>query len=141
MNLLKLLVRYVHILVRIFLVATPFFGNAYFLTLHLLIVPFIMLHWFTNQTVCVLTELERIVSRKPVDETFFGQVFTPIYKNESFVGNILKPFYTVQNKDEEKTFVWFGMILLFFITFTRLVHTDFAYLKATLRRIPLLPHT
>ena len=136
---MKLLVQVIHALVRLFLVATPFIGSEYFLSMHFLVVPFVLLHWLTNQTVCALTEIERFVSRKSADETFFGQIFTPIYKNESFVGTILKPIYKVKDRDEEKRLVWFGMILLFFITFTRLVHTDFAHLRSSLRRI--LPRT
>jgi len=132
---MKLLIQIIHAIIRIFLVATPFIGNQYFLSMHLLVVPFVLLHWLTNQTVCALTEIERFFSRKSSDETFFGQIFTPIYKNESFVGNILRPIYKVKDKDEEKRLVWFGMIVLFFITFTRLVYTDFYYLKSSLHTL------
>ena len=118
----------IHILVRLFIVLTPFIGSEYFLTLHVLIVPFIMFHWYTNQTVCALTELEKLFSQKKEDETFFGQVFTPIYKNESFVGVLLKPFYTVKDKDEEKLFVWIGLTILWLITLYKLDRSGFTLL-------------
>jgi hypothetical protein len=67
-------------------------------------------------------------SQKKEDETFFGQVFTPIYKNESFVGVLLKPFYTVKDKDEEKLFVWIGLTILWLITLYKLDRSGFTLL-------------
>lgn len=104
------------------------------MSIHALTIPFVMLHWATNQTVCALTEMEKLVSGKKEDETFFGQIFTPIYKNESFVGTILKPIYTVQDKEEEKRLVWIGLTLLWFITLFRLSRSDFSYLRAEVVR-------
>ena len=107
------IIHYIHFLVRIFIVATPFIGNEYFLTLHLMIIPFIMIHWLTNQTVCALTELERLARGGcKADETIFGQIFTPIYKNESFVGRIIEPFYEIKDKETEKKAVWIGLTIL-----------------------------
>ena len=102
-----------------------------------------MLHWATNQTVCALTELEKAVSGKKEDDTFFGQIFVPIYKNESFVGVVLKPFYEVKDKDEEKRLVWVGLTLLWFITLYRLSQTDFSYLRREITALftPHPPHS
>jgi hypothetical protein len=142
---LKLVVQVIHILVRIFILATPFLGDEYLLSLHAITIPFVMLHWITNQTVCALTELEKALSGKKENDTFFGQIFVPIYKNESFVGTILKPFYEVKDKDEEKRLVWFGLTCLWFITLYRLSQTDFSFLRAEVQRaldqFTLRPHT
>jgi hypothetical protein len=104
-----------------------------------------MLHWATNQTVCALTEMEKLVSGKKDDDTFFGQIFIPIYKNESFVGTILKPIYTVKDKDEEKRLVWIGLTLLWFITLYRLSRSDFTYLRtefaSMIERFTPRPHS
>ena len=135
------IIQVIHILVRIFIVATPFLGNEYYLSLHLVIIPFIMLHWFTNQTVCALTELEKIVRGGCLDEeTFFGQIMTPIYKNESFVGAIISPFYEIKDKDTEKKAVWVGLTLLWFITFIRLYPTNFRHLRADVATIRGILH-
>jgi hypothetical protein len=131
---LKLLIQIIHALVRIFLMATPFLGDEYLLSLHAVTIPFVMLHWATNQTVCALTEMEKLVSGKQEDDTFFGQVFIPIYRNESFVGVILKPWYTVKDKDEEKRLVWIGLTFLWFITLYRLSRSDFSYLRTEVQR-------
>jgi hypothetical protein len=132
---LKLLIQFIHILVRIFLVATPFIADEYFLSMHAVTIPFVMLHWATNQTVCALTEMEKLVSGNKEEDTFFGQIFVPIYKNESFVGTILKPMYTVRDKDEEKRLVWVGLSMLWFITLYRLSRSDFVYLRSEIRRV------
>jgi len=139
---LKIIIQIIHVLVRIFLVTTPFLGDEYMLSLHALTIPFVMLHWATNQTVCALTEMEKLVSGKKEDDTFFGQIFTPIYKNESFVGVILKPWYTVRDKDEEKRLVWIGLTLLWLITLYRLSRSDFTYLRSEVSRAfaQFIPH-
>jgi hypothetical protein len=136
---LKLIIQLIHILVRIFLVVTPFVGDEYFLSMHAVTIPFVMLHWYTNQTVCALTEMEKLVSGNKEEDTFFGQIFVPIYKNESFVGTILKPVYAVRDKDEEKRLVWVGLSMLWFITLYRLSRSDFKYLRAEILNV-LTPH-
>ena len=114
---LGLFIKALHFLLVIFILGVPFFGDAYMLSMHFLVVPFIMLHWITNQSVCALTEMEKLVTGKTCDEeTFFGQVVGPVYK-----------FNTVH---EENTFLWILMITLWFITVFKLRRTGFAYLRA-----------
>ena len=43
--------------------------------MHAVTIPFVMLHWYTNQTVCALTEMEKLVSGNKEEDTFFGQIF------------------------------------------------------------------
>lgn len=125
------LIQVVHILILLFIVSSPFIRNEHWLTLHLLVIPFIMIHWLTNQTICALTELERAVRGGCADEeTIFGQIFTPIYKNESFVGRIISPFYEIKDADTEKRIVWIGLSVLWLITFIKLHATGFAQLRA-----------
>ena len=136
------IIRIIHILVRIFILATPFFGGDYLLSLHFLIIPFIMLHWITNQTVCALTELERLARGGcESKDTFFGQVFEPIYKNESFVGKVISPFYTIEDRETETLAVWVGLTGLWLITLCKLWPTGFGYLHRELgHALALLSH-
>ena len=98
-----LLIQIIHILVILFIFLTPLFESEYMLTLHMVLIPFIMLHWLTNQTVCALTEIEKMVRGEASDEgTFFGKLMTPIYKSESFIGRLAAPFHTFKDEDEEK---------------------------------------
>jgi len=132
-----LLIQIIHILVILFIFLTPLFESEYMLTLHMVLIPFIMLHWLTNQTVCALTEIEKMVRGEASDEgTFFGKLMTPIYKSESFIGRLAAPFHTFKDEDEEKRAVWIGLILLWIITLLRLYPTGFRRLRqdlATLR--------
>ena len=129
------LIQLIHILVRIFIFATPFLGGDYLLSLHFIIIPFIMLHWVTNQTVCALTELERLARGCESGDTFFGKVMDPIYKNESFVGAIISPFYTIEDKETETLAVWVGLTILWLITLIRLWPTGFSYLHLELAEV------
>ena len=124
---------YIHFLVMVFILMVPFFGNEYLLTLHLLIIPFIMLHWLTNQTVCALTELEKLV--RGGGDTIFGQIFEPIYKDETFVGRFLRPVYEFKDEDEEMRVVWCALTGLWVITLFRLLPTGFQQLRADLSRM------
>lgn len=111
------LINFAHILLVIFIIFTPFFGNEYFLTLHVIIIPFIVLHWITNQSVCALTEIEKIITNKKLDdETFFGKLVGPVYK--------------FRTKDEETLFLYGLMGCLFTITFIKLKQLGFVQLKA-----------
>ena len=103
------------------------------MSIHFLIVPFIMIHWVTNQTVCALTELERLARGGcESKDTFFGQIMDPIYKNESFVGTVISPFYTIEDKETETLAVWVGLTGLWLITLFKLWPTGFRYLQLEL---------
>lgn len=117
-----LIISVIHYLIFLFLVLTPFFGNDYFLTIHLLVVPFIMLHWVTNQSVCALTEMEKLITGKTCDD-------------DTFIGKIVGPVYKFKTQKEENLFVWTSMTTLWFITFIRLQKTDFAHLRADIAAI------
>ena len=135
------IINLIHVVVLLFILATPFIGSEYYLTLHLIIIPFIMIHWLTNQTVCALTELEKLARGTSVDsDTFFGQMMVPIYQNESFVGKIISPFYTIQDKETEKRAVWIGLALLWIITLIRLWPTGFSQLREDLARVREIIH-
>lgn len=116
-----MLIRLIHWALVLFILVVPFFGSEYYLTIHLLIVPFIVLHWLTNQSVCALTEIEKLVSGKKNDgETFFGKIMGPIYK-----------FHKQEN---ENLFLYGLMAALFTITFIKLQRLGFTQLKGDFAR-------
>ncbi len=117
-----ILIKALHFLLVIFILGAPFFGDAYILSMHFLIVPFIMLHWITNQSVCALTEMEKLVTGKTCDEeTFFGQVVGPVYK--------------FKTKDEENLFVWTLLVTLWLISAFKLHDSGFDYLRHEVRML------
>lgn len=126
---LKFIIRIIHIIIRAFILLAPFTNNQYILSIHAIFIPFVMLHWATNQQVCALTEIEKFFTKKEGCETFFGKLFTPIYENESFVSKIFKPIYEIKDKEDEKLFVWGGLLFLWLITLHKLQMDDFLYLK------------
>lgn len=129
------IIQLIHALVVIFIIGSPFFGGDYLLSLHFIIVPFIMLHWVTNQSVCALTELEKIVRGGcESKDTIFGQIMDPIYKSESFIGRLAAPFYTFEDAETETLAVWIGLTGLWLITLLRLWPTGFSYLHLELER-------
>ena len=122
MTLLATVIKVIHFLLVVFIIATPFIGTDYMLSMHFMIVPFIMAHWLTNQSVCALTEMEKLISGKDCDEeTFFGQVVGPVYK--------------FRTQKEEYLFDWTLLISLWFVTFARLQGNNFRYLRAEKERL------
>ena len=90
--------------------------------MHFIIVPFIMAHWITNQSVCALTELEKFLSGKTCDD-------------DTFIGKIVGPVYKFRTAREENLFVWTFLITLWFITYIRLRETGFSFLREELTRL------
>ena len=136
------IIQIIHILVTLFICFVPFFGGDYLLSLHFIIIPFIMMHWATNQSVCALTEMEKLVRGGcESKDTFFGQVMDPIYKSESFIGRLAAPFYTFEDEETETLFVWVSLTGLWLITLFKLWPTGFDYLQLELdRALALLTH-
>lgn len=106
------LVKLIHIVFVLFVVLVPFTNNEFWLTIHFIIVPFVMLHWLTNQSVCAFTELEKMLRGTTEDsETFIGQIVGPIYK--------------FQSPGQENMFVWFVTIVLWLVTLFKLKQSGF----------------
>lgn len=127
------IIRLVHTLILLFITTAPFLGGEYYLSIHFLVIPFILIHWLTNQTICALTEMEKLVRGTRDDEqTIFGQIFTPIYKSETFIGKLVRPIFEFKDEDMEKRVVWVGIILLWLITLVRLIPTGFIQLRTDL---------
>jgi hypothetical protein len=104
--LLAWIIRALHFFLVLFIIGAPFSSDEYLLTLHLIIVPFIMLHWLTNQSVCALTEMEKLVTGKTCDdETFFGKLVGPVYK--------------FRTQREENLFLWTMLIGLWMVAFIK----------------------
>lgn len=53
-----------HIIIIGYVVLTPFIGSQLLMNTHLVFVPGMMLHWYTNDNKCFLTNLENNLKRK-----------------------------------------------------------------------------
>ena len=69
----------IHLALFIFSMIIPFAGNTRQLKAYSLLVPFLMLHWATNDDTCVLTMIEERLSNVPKKRTFMGRLLGPIY--------------------------------------------------------------
>lgn len=77
------LIKLIHILIILYVIIIPFTNSKYLLLLHSVFVPFMILHWVTNNNTCVLTTVERQLrsnEKKLKDEDCFTcQLIEPIF--------------------------------------------------------------
>ena len=89
-----------HIIVILFVLITPFTNYNYFLFMHAIIVPFIMLHWYLNNNACSLTIAEKEIRKRmnggnknvDDDECYTYKFIAPIYdfnKNHEEYSNFI----------------------------------------------------
>uniref|UniRef100_A0A6C0EB64 Uncharacterized protein n=1 Tax=viral metagenome TaxID=1070528 RepID=A0A6C0EB64_9ZZZZ len=97
-KLLLYLIMLLHSLYILFVVVTPFTNSIQLLMLHSVMIPFMILHWLTNNNTCALTIIEhslrkRIYGTDDVNECFTYRLITPIYdfkmNNEDFSSFII----------------------------------------------------
>lgn len=121
MSFAEVLIKVLHFLLIVFILVTPFCGTEFMLSIHLIVIPMILLHWATNESICALTELEKWVSGKTDDDaTFFGRLVGPVYK--------------FRTRADETLFLWVLMIALWVMSFYKLKHNNFAYLRSEFDR-------
>lgn len=68
---------------------------------HALVMPFLYLHWITNDDTCALTLLERKLRGVSCDDSFFHSLVSPVYKFKA------------------GTFIWFASLVLWIISMVR----------------------
>lgn len=101
-NFLIISIMLLHLLFVLFIILVPFIGNNYFLLLHSITVPFIIIHWILNDNSCVLTQIE-----KQLRKQYYGQA---INDNDCFTYNLVAPIYDFANNYHTFT------ILIYIIT-------------------------
>jgi len=81
---LKLII-ILHLIFVLFVILVPFIGSNYTLLIHIIIVPVMILHWYTNDNNCALTVME-----KKIRKNIYGYDPKPV---ECFTFNIISPVY------------------------------------------------
>jgi len=105
-NITLQLIVLIHTLFVLFVVITPFSNSNYFLLLHAIVVPFVMLHWLLNNNMCALTLFE-----KKLREKITGTITD---KKECFTCKIIEPIYDFKNNYKERAaLIYAGTTLLF----------------------------
>ena len=84
-DILLKIITLLHVLFVIFVVVTPFVNSNYFLFIHTIFIPFLILHWICNDNTCVLTIIERKL-RKEIygekaddDDCITCRLIEPVY--------------------------------------------------------------
>lgn len=104
-----------HIFFVLFVVGVPFLNSNYFLLLHAILVPFVMLHWVLNNNTCALTVLEKklrqnISGKENVDD-------------DCITCKLIEPVYDFKNN--YKTFsiiIYLATTILWLISVSKLVY-------------------
>lgn len=83
-DILLKIILFCHFLVVCFVVSVPFFGNNYLLLMHSITVPFMMVHWITNDNTCVLSLMEVEIRKRlgieiKEQDCFTCQLINPVY--------------------------------------------------------------
>ena len=104
-----LLITVLHILVVFFVTMAPFLDSNYLLIMHIIVVPFIMLHWILNNNTCSLT-----VAEKFIREISYGTISDD---KDCFIYQFIAPIYDF-NKDHEEysKFIYLVTIVLWLIS-------------------------
>jgi hypothetical protein len=80
-----ILISVLHILIILFVLLIPFSGNDALMLLHIIVVPFIIIHWLYNNNKCCLSVAEKYIrkishgTKSDVKDTFVYQFIAPIY--------------------------------------------------------------
>ena len=107
------IVRFIHILLLLFVLIVPFTNNFELLILHFIIVPGIVFHWYMNSNVCCLTMTEQILrGKKNTDETLTGSILNPIFN---------------LSKHDESTLIFYVTLSLWLITVYKLYNNPKFY--------------
>ena len=84
MELAANIIAFLHLILVILVVSTPFLTNdTYILLFYCFMVFSIMFHWITNNDACMLTLLESKLRNKKPTQTFMGRLISPVYRISS----------------------------------------------------------
>ncbi len=113
MNIILLrLISLIHILLLLFVTVMPFINSNYFLLIHFIIVPFIILHWICNENTCFLTLVEKYLRLK---------VYGYVDPNDCLTCRLIEPVYDFKKNHKQFTvFIYVITIILWLITSYRL---------------------
>lgn len=123
MEISVLIIRIIHALFIIFMVYAPFAKDMELVALHFVLVPFLYIHWLTNDATCFLTLVEKNMRGVGEEQSFFHSLLAPIYQF---------------HKDEVNYLVWFASYALWLVSLYRLQKEEFQTLKLILSRTPII---
>jgi len=98
-NIIKLL----HIGFISFILTTPLSNSNYFLLLHSIIVPLLILHWTCNDNTCALTSIERYIRKEQSQSEYIEE--------DCITCRLIEPVYDFKNNYKKFTILTYGIAL------------------------------
>jgi hypothetical protein len=98
---LLILINIIHLVIIIFILTIPFSNSNYLMLLHIIVVPFIILHWLLNNNTCCLTVTEKYIREKTLGnnvdskDCFTYKLIAPIYDFNKNHENFSMFIYTI----------------------------------------------
>jgi len=83
-NILLKLITFLHIAFIIFVLSPIFINSNYFLMLHAITIPFLIIHWVLGNNTCILTVAEKVIRQK---------MNLKVDPNDCFTCNLIEPVY------------------------------------------------
>ncbi len=110
MNFAATVIWILHILLVAWVIITPFTENEPMLVLHLIMLPFLWVHWLLNDDTCALTLMEQHL--RGIDPSECAE--------KSFFYNLVSPVYKIQDASIREL-SWIVSIVLWLITLSKIV--------------------
>lgn len=103
----------IHIILILLIILLPFCDTPYFLMLHSVFVPFLILHWVTNNNTCVLTTTEKYLRNKKSKDD----------EDDCLTCKLINPIFDFKkNHIDSSNFIYFITISLWFVSSFKLLH-------------------
>lgn len=110
-NIIQKIIWTIHFCILLFVICIPFVRSPYFLLLHTIFVPFLILHWVTNNNTCVLTTAEK----------YFRNVETKEDEDDCYTCKLINPMFDFKkNHVDSSTVIYIVTICLWLISSIRL---------------------
>lgn len=101
----------IHIIIILLVIIIPFVPSPYFLMLYAIFIPFLWLHWVSNNDTCVLTTLEKYLRNAKTEED----------KKDCITCRLIDPMFGFKkNYEDLSTYIYVITIALWLLSISRL---------------------
>ena len=109
-DILLKIITLLHIFFVIFVVVTPFLNSNYFLFIHAIFIPFLILHWICNDNTCVLTIIERKLRKQISGDKYVEE--------DCITCKLIEPVYDFRKNYKTFSIIIYTMAILLWLIST-----------------------
>ena len=91
----------IHMSIILLVIGVPLTDSPYLLALHVIFVPFLILHWVTNNNTCVLTTAEK----------FFKNVKNKEDEEKCFTCRLINPIFDFSKNNKQLSFYIYSITI------------------------------